>query len=57
MNERAAPNLMYNPTFREHCANTMSHAMMIIPSIIASEYLIWNGKQKHLHEHFDLQER
>ena len=40
MNKKASPNKMYIPTDSEHWANTMSHAIMIIPSILGSEILL-----------------
>ena len=43
MNHKAKPNQMYIPTYHEHCANTMSHALMIIPSILLSELLLWKA--------------
>uniref|UniRef100_H2ZKZ2 Monocyte to macrophage differentiation factor n=1 Tax=Ciona savignyi TaxID=51511 RepID=H2ZKZ2_CIOSA len=46
MNNRAAANVMYVPTAYEHWANTTSHAVMVIPSILASELLIESGRLK-----------
>lgn len=37
MNERALPGEMYEPTPVEHFANTFTHGIMIIPSIIAGK--------------------
>nr|CAB3263878.1 monocyte to macrophage differentiation factor [Phallusia mammillata] len=45
MNHRAAPNLMYNPTQNEHWANTASHGLMVVPSILANELLVWKSQQ------------
>ena len=43
MNPRALESKMYIPTDYEHCANTMSHGVVIIPSILASEFLLWKA--------------
>lgn len=40
MNKKAEINKMYIPTDHEHCANTISHAIMILPSIFISETLL-----------------
>ncbi|XP_078482865.1 monocyte to macrophage differentiation factor [Ciona intestinalis] len=46
MNNRAEANVMYVPTPHEHWANTASHAVMIIPSILANEFLIEQARYK-----------
>lgn len=46
MNKRASRNSRYSPTHYEHCANTVSHAIWILPSIIASEVLLNAGRMK-----------
>lgn len=46
MNKAASSNSRYSPTKYEHCANTFSHAIWILPSIIASELLLHAGHLK-----------
>lgn len=47
MNERAEQGTSYDPTYVEHCANTFSHAVMILPSIMAGriDNLLFNQPQ------------
>lgn len=52
MNERAKKSVSYEPTNLEHYANTVSHGIMIIPSILAGELLLWSYKcQSTVMEH------
>ena len=46
MNKKAKHGKMYIPTNYEHFANTFSHAIMIVPSILASEILLWKADIK-----------
>lgn len=48
MNKRAEPGKCYEPTNFEHFANTFSHCVMIIPSIIGKELLLQSAYFHHL---------
>ena len=40
MNFPANPGKMYIPTDYEHCANTYTHGLMILPSVLALEVIL-----------------
>ena len=40
MNKPAKPDKMYVPSLYEHIANTYSHGIMIVPSILAGQLLL-----------------
>ncbi|XP_039264518.2 monocyte to macrophage differentiation factor-like [Styela clava] len=49
MNKRACPGECYEPTHFEHFANTFTHGIMIVPSILAGELLLQSAYLRHLH--------
>jgi len=44
MNERAKNNTAYVPTMKEHCANILTHGIIVVPSVWLSYQMISNAK-------------